>query len=303
MKNSINYSGHKSNVYASILIGLLIFICLIIFNPAIFAQINEGSVKEHEDFTPENFDESSINITNKWMPLKPGTRMVYEGTTVENGEKIDHRVIITVTDMTKEIDGVNSLVTWDLDYSNGELVEAEIAFFAQDKAGNVWRMGEHPEEYEEGKFILSSTWIHGVEGSIAGISMHSEPKLDMPSYSQGWAPSVDFTDRAQVDQIGIKNCVPLDCYENVLVIAESSESEPDAQQLKYFAPNVGNIRVGWRGEGEITQETLELVEIQQLVLGAFDEARSEALKLEKHAYEISKDIYGATKPMQQRKLE
>ena len=96
------------------------------------------------------------------------------------------------------------------------------------------------------------------------------------------------------------NCVPLDCYEDVIVIAELSISEPDAQQLKYFAPDVGNIRVGWRGEGEMTQEVLELVEMQQLVMGALDEARLGAMKLEEHAYEVSNTVYGKTEPMVQR---
>ena len=198
------------------------------------------------------------------------------------------------------INGVRCVVTWDLDYSDGELVEAELAFFAQDNDGNVWRMGEYPEEYEDGKFVGADCWISGIEGSVAGISMLANPLVGIPSYSQGWAPSVDFTDRGQVDQMGIKNCVPVDCYEDVLVVAETSQSEPDAEQLKYFARDIGNIRVGWRGEGEETQETLELVEVTQLVLYGLEEARSEALLLEKHAFEISEDVYGQTLPLEQR---
>ena len=284
-----------------ILLGL--FVSVFSFNIAVYGQENEKSQQKYENFNPEDFDESSINITNKWMPLKPLTRYVYEGTTVEEGEKFAHRVIITVTDFTKMINGVNCVVTWDLDYSNGELVEAELAFFAQDRHGNVWRMGEYPEEYEDGKFVKAPCWISGMDGAFSGISMKANPELGMPSYSQGWAPSVEFADRGQVDQMGIKNCVPLDCYENVLVIAETSELEPDATQLKFFANGVGNIRVGWRGEGEVTQEVLELVEIQQLALGALDEARLGVQKLENHAYEVSKDIYALTEKIKQRSSE
>jgi hypothetical protein len=90
-----------------------------------------------------------------------------------------------------------------------------------------------------------------------------------------------------VDQIGQNTCVPVDCYEDVLVIAESSASEPDAQQLKHYARSLGNVRVGWRGAGEKTKETLELVKHEQLSPEALAEARAEALKLEKHAYEVS----------------
>ena len=96
--------------------------------------------------------------------------------------------------------------------------------------------------------------------------------------------------------MGQKTCVPVDCYEDVLVIAETSQSEPDAQQLKYYARDVGNVRVGWRGKGEKTKETLELAELVQLSPEALAEVRAEALKLEKHAYEISKDVYAHTSP-------
>ena len=297
-----NICHQNKRTFLMRLFTLIVFMSLVIFNNILIAQDNEEQ-KQHEDFNASNFDETSINVTNRWFPLKPWTRHVYEGTSVDEGEKFAHRVVITVTDFTKVIDGVNCVVSWDLDYSEGELVEAELAFFAQDKEGNVWRMGEYPVEYEEGKVIDAPGWIHGTEESIAGIEMYANPTVEMPSYSQGWAPSVDFTDRAMVDKTGIKNCVPLDCYEDVIVIAELSLSEPDAQQLKYFAPGVGNIRVGWKGEGEMTQEVLELVEIQNVVLGAVDEARKEAMELEKYAFENSEDVYGKTSPMVQRTLD
>ena len=250
--------------------------------------------QEFEDFDPDNFD-NSTSVDNQWFPLRPGTRFVYEGSTVEDdGEVVPHRVEITITDLTKMIGNVRAVVSWDLDYSNDELVEAELAFYAQDNDGNVWRMGEYPEEYEDGEVIDAPAWIHGLEGAHAGIHMQAKPEVGTPSYSQGWGPAVDWTDRGQVDQIDQQVCVPFDCFEDVLVIAETSASEPDAQQLKYYAPGVGNVRVGWRGEGEKTQETLELVTLEQLSPEALAEAHEQALELEKSAYENSPDVYGQT---------
>ena len=72
-------------------------------------------------------------------------------------QRVPHRFVMNVTDLTKVIGGVRSVVTWDLDYTDGELVEAELAFFAQDKEGNVWRMGEYPEEYDGRKVRRSHT--------------------------------------------------------------------------------------------------------------------------------------------------
>jgi hypothetical protein len=239
----------------------------------------------------------SIPIGNEWMPLTPGTRLVYEGTTIEDdGSAVPHRVVITVTDLTKVIGGVRAAVTWDLDYSDGELVEAELAFFAQDTSGTVWRMGEYPEEYEEGKFVAARPWIHGFEDARAGIMMPARPQPGTPSYAQGWGPAVQWTDRAQVDQVGLKTCVGTTCYDDVLLIAETSESETDAQQLKYYARGIGNVRVGWRGAGEKTKETLELLSVEHLDAAALAAARVKALELERSAYQRSKTVYAHTPP-------
>lgn len=261
-------------------------------------QDSKTPAKKFEEFDARTFGRPT-EIDNEWLPMKPGTRFIYEGTTVEDdGTAVPHKIVVTVTDLTKVIGGIQTVVSWDEDYSDGELVEAELAFFAQDNDGNVWRMGEYPEEYEDGKFIAAPAWIHGFEDARAGIDMKADPQPQTPSYSQGWGPAVNWTDRGQVDRVGQKTCVPLDCYEGVVVIAESSEGEPDAQQLKYYARGVGNVRVAWRGGGEKTKETLELVALQRLDAAALSKARTKALDLEKHAYQISKKVYALTPPAQ-----
>lgn len=250
------------------------------------------------DFDPKNF-ENSTKVDNQWFPLQPGMQYTYEGITVEDdGTSVPHRVIITVTDLTKVIGDVRTVVTWDRDYSDGELVEAELAFFAQDKDGAVWRVGEYPEEYDAGKVIASPAWIHGFEDAKAGIMMLAQPKLDAPAYREGWGPVVNWTDFGRVDQMGQKACVPVNCYEDILVIAETSDSEADAYQLKYYAPQVGNVRVDWRGTGEKTQETLELSELVQLSPEALAEVRAAALLLEQSAYNTSKNVYANTSPLE-----
>jgi hypothetical protein len=198
---------------------------------------------------------------------------------------------MTVTDLTKVIDGVRTVVMWDVDYKAEKLAEAELAFYAQDKDGNVWYLGELTEVYEEDEWKGARAWLSGTAGARAGIKMKAEPRPGTPSYSQGYSPApYVWTDRGKVDQVGQKTCVPAGCYKDVLVIAESSEEEgPEAQQLKYHAPGIGYVRVGWRGKGEKTRETLELTEIITLGPEAMAKARADALELEKRAY-----VYGRT---------
>jgi hypothetical protein len=252
--------------------------------------------RQLEEFDPANFDDPTL-IDNPWLPRKPGMQYIYEGITEEGGESIPHRVITTVTDLTKMIGGIPTVVVWDQDFSAGYLVETELAFFAQDNDGNVWRMGEYPEVYELGKLIETPAWIHGLKGARAGIMMKAEPQLGIPSYSQGWGPAVNFTDRGQVDQLGQETCIPLGCYEDVLVIAEFSKMEIDAVQLKYYAPEVGNVQVGWRG-ADATKETLELVDFIQLSPQEIAEVRPRAMELEERAYKNSKEVYAQTQPVE-----
>lgn len=247
-----------------------------------------------EDFDPNNF-ERSTNIDNAWYPLQPGARWVYEGTTTEEGETLARRLEFTITDLTKEIQGVQTVVAWIVDISEGEIVEKEIAFYAQDNDGNVWYLGEYPEEYADGEFVEAPTWIAGLEDARPGIKMRVEPQLRTLSYFQGWGPAVEWSDFGKVDQMGQETCVPVDCYEDVLVIAESSLGEGGAFQLKYYARGVGEVRVGWRGD-DASHEELELVEFVQLDAEALAEIRAEALALEQHAYEVSTDVYAHTSP-------
>jgi hypothetical protein len=227
--------------------------------------------------------------------MKPGTQWIYEGSTEDKGFIIPHRIVFTVTDLTKELAGVRTVVAWVEDYSEGLLVESELAFYAQDNDGRVWYLGEYPEEYKNGVFVDAPAWLAGFKGARAGIKMQAEPREGMPVYSQGWGPAVNWTDYSQVDQMGQETCVPVDCYQDVLVIAESSLEETDAFQLKYYAHAVGEIRVGWRG-ADATKETLELVEVVHLSPKALAEVRTLALEQEERAYKISKEVYDLTAP-------
>jgi hypothetical protein len=266
--------------------------CLTLSHSGVTAQKGGAPEVKLEAFDRNNFD-SSTKIDNKWFPLQPGMQLIYEGFTREENTRVPHRVVQTVTDLTKVVHGIRTVVVWDVDYKSGELQESEIVFFAQDKDGNVWQLGELVEMYEDGEFVGGHTWIAGLEGASAGIMMKADPQPGTPTYSQGYAPPpINWSDRAKVDQVGQKTCVPAGCYKDVLVIAESSTKEgPDALQLKYYAPSVGYIRVGWKGKREKLRETLELREIVKLSPDALAKARVEALAIEKRAY-----LYGRTPP-------
>jgi hypothetical protein len=238
-------------------------------------------------------------IDNEWFALTPGTSLVWEGQINVDDERLGHRVIATVTNLTKVIDGIRTVVVYEQDFTPlTTRAEAELSFFAQDDDGTVWLVGEYPEEYEDGELAEAPTWLSGIKESVAGIAMMSKPELGPSSYSEGWAPSVEFTDRARVFETGSKTCVRTGCYADVLVIDEFNPDEPDAHQLKYYASGTGVVRVGFAGAMETTQETLGLVKVSHLTPEALAKVDAAALKLERHAYQVSKDVYGLTSPIE-----
>ncbi len=259
----------------------------------IFATVSlaAGDESRYETLDKSKFS-NSASVDNLYMPLKPGTQYIYDGFTGEEDERIQRTVIFTVTDLVKEIDGVQCVVVWDQDIEAGELIETVLAFFAQDNDGNVWNLGELVEIYEDGEFVGGQAWLIGHLDEVrAGIMMKAAPEVDGIEYSQGFAPAPFFwSDRAETVEMGVTIQVPYGTFENVLISAEYSEDEPEAKQLKYYAPNVGVIRVGWTGE-DSDMETLELVEVKNLTPAEMDDVREEALKLETRAY-----VYGSTPP-------
>jgi uncharacterized protein YbaA (DUF1428 family) len=263
----------------------------------LWATWASGGRKPQEAITPsipnpKNFSDSAT-IDNRWLPYEPGMQFVFTGSS-SDGKK---RLIFTVVDLVKEVGGVQNIVVWDRDYTDGALVEAELAFFAQDDDGNVWHTGEYPEEYENGKVVKIPAWLAGVKGAKAGIEMAADPRPGAPSYAQGFAPPpVSWNDRALVLRTGERTCVPSGCYENVLVTREFNVDEPGMSQLKYYARGVGNIRVGWSGKKNRDREALQLTRTVLLDARALAKARAEALRLERRAYRSSKGVYGRTTP-------
>ena len=232
-------------------------------------------------------------IDNQFLPLVPGKQYVFEGVSDRGDGVKPHRVITTVTSVTKVINGVRTWVVWDQDISAGKLVESELAFFAQDDARNVKAFGEYPEELD-GRFPAApNTWIDGLDGARAGIAMLAQPVVGA-TYSQGFAPEIEFGDRAKVvSTTATLSGVPLGPFTNVLVIEESDTFAPEAgQQLKYYKAGIGLVRVTAKDDPE--GEFLNLVKVNTLSASALDDVNGEAIKLDRRGYVLS-EVYRSTR--------
>src|SRR5262245_40502956 len=249
-----------------------------------------------EPFTAFDFRNFSnpTRIDNVWSPLTPGRRYVLEGVANRGLGVLEHTVVFAVTAVVKQVHGIDCLVGGDVYYSSGLLNEAELAFFAQDNDGNIWTMGEYPEEYDpvNGEFQgAPNTWFHGLEGAQAGTLMLANPKNGTGYYLQGRVDVIKFLDCAKIYKMGEKTCVPVGCYTNVMITDEKSPLEGGGHQRKFYAPGIGNIKIGAVGDPEC--ETLLMTEYRMLTAEELAAARQEVLRLDARGYQFS-DVYALT---------
>ena len=223
---------------------------------------------------------------------------------------MEHQIITIVTDMTKVINGVHTVVLWDRDMSPNlqgqlEVTELELAFHAQDTAGNPWNLGEYPAVYTGGVFTEApDTWFAGLPtangqpAAKAGNILPGNPQVGTPSFLQAYAAPDVILDCGQVSKTAQHICNITGCYDNAVIIEEVSPPDPGSQ-LKYYAPGVGNFQVDPQG-GDPLGETLVLSKTIHLSREDCLAARQAVLALEDQAYhhDNTQTVYAKTAAMQ-----
>jgi hypothetical protein len=175
-------------------------------------------------------------IDNRYLPYKPGTAFHFEGvrgTTPQTDDEV-------VLHRTKRILGVKCTVVRDTVSEHGRAVERTDDWYAQDKQGNVWYMGEDSFELQNGRFVKASdSWESGVNGAKPGIIMPASPRPG-DAYRQEYYPRGKALDEARVLRRTGSLTVPYGSFKHLLVTSEFSPLEPQTEQ-KFYAPGVGEI--------------------------------------------------------------
>jgi hypothetical protein len=189
--------------------------------------------------TPVELDPADFvsTIDNPYWPMKPGNRWVYRETDVEGTEQ---RVVVTVTNRTKAIQGIDATVVHDRVTEDGELVEDTFDWYAQDSAGNIWYLGEDTTEFENGKpKSREGSWEHGVDGAYAGIIVPANPqpgRAYREEYYKGHAE-----DEAEVLSLSGTAEVPFDAFEGLMQTRNTTPLEPNLVEEKFYARGIGVV--------------------------------------------------------------
>ena len=177
-------------------------------------------------------------IDNPWFPLKPGTVLTYEGE--DSGTSA--RDVLRVTRRTKRILGIRATVIDDRVYERGHLAERTRDYYAQDRDGNVWYLGEDTATLKPNGRVESreGTFRAGRDGARAGIFMPARP---MPG-DGGWQ---EYYVRHAQDRFRILNQhttarTPSARTHHAMLIQETTPLEPGVVDHKIYVRGMGTVR-------------------------------------------------------------
>jgi hypothetical protein len=234
---------HKQQFFAR-LAATSAFTALIAF----VATVASG--QKPKDWTPTVDPANFVSVVdNPYFPLTPGKTYRYQQ---RDG---DESLVVEVTNQTKSIMGVQTIVVRETAAVAGQTIEISLNWYAQDRDGNVWYFGEATQDYENGvPTSTAGSWEAGVGGALPGIIMEAHPQHG-DTYFQEYAQGV-AEDMATVLSLDGIETTPYQTFSNVLRTKEWTPLEGNSLERKFYAQGIGLIAE--EGPGS----RLELVSVQ-----------------------------------------
>ena len=144
-----------------------------------------------------------------------------------------------VTDQTRTVMGIRATVVRDTETHDGALVEDTFDWYAQDRSGNVWYLGEATRAVRNGELSSAGSWEAGVDGALPGIIMKADPRVGdayRQEYYRGHAE-----DMGKVVRTGASASVPFRSLEGLLVTQDWTPLEPKVVEEKFYARGIGLV--------------------------------------------------------------
>jgi hypothetical protein len=193
----------------------------------------------------------TTRITNPYWPMRPGSRWVYRETAPGAARQ---RIVVTVTrDARRIADGVTARVVHDVVTERGRRVEVTDDYYAQDRAGNVWYLGEATTAYENGKPVSTEgSFEAGVDGAEPGVIMPARPRPGLRYREEHYAGRAE--DEASIVGRREQAQVPFGHFRRVLMTRNVNPLEPKALEFKFYARGVGPVlEIGVSGDTDRTE--------------------------------------------------
>jgi hypothetical protein len=201
-----------------------------------------------------HFGHNSTLVTNPWFPLARGSVYVYDGQ--KDGKQA--RDVMTVTQKTKVIAGIRALPVADRLFLNGSLAERTTDWYAQDKRGTVWYLGEKTAELNANGKVTSTegSFLNGRDGAKGGIFMPAHPAVGQSFQQESFKGQAE--DRFRILSLATSITTPAASSQNAMLTEETTPLEPGTVDHKYYVQGIGTVKeeqvAGFQpGQAEITQ--------------------------------------------------
>lgn len=181
-------------------------------------------------------------IDNPYLPWTPGAVYTYKGGTEVN--------VVEVTDQTREVMGVTTVVVHDTVSDSGTVVEDTYDWYAQDADGNVWYFGEDSTEIAaDGTKSTEGSWEAGVDGAQPGIAMEADPQVGDYYYQEYYKDHA--VDTGEVLALDEHVDVPFGSYDDCLRTEDANPLDTSVVEDKFYAPGIGLVlETGVKGSDE-----------------------------------------------------
>jgi len=198
------------------------------------APAQAGNKKWTSEFPGENSFATCGD--NYILPLIPGLFQVLETP--------NHRVkvVVTVTDKTKIVDGADTRIVTEVEYHDGALTEVTKNYEAISKKTNaVYYFGEFATQYKDGQVVgHSGSWLAGENGAQFGMLMPGVPLLGAKFLQENAAPIA--LDRSQIIEEGVTIDTPAGALKNCLRVYDTDGLDKAAPpENKIYCHGIGNV--------------------------------------------------------------
>ena len=188
------------------------------------------------NLTPADFVDM---VDNPYFPLPTGAKWEYE---IREGNDSKQTDTLEVLKEKRNVNGVQATVVRDTVSAGNQIVEDTFDWFAQDKYGNVWYVGESVDNYIAGILVShTGSWEWGVDGALPGIIMWADPSAHVnEEYHQEYYVG-KAEDMGQVLSVDENLTVPFGSFDQVVKTLDFSNIEA-AKEQKFYAPGIGLLK-------------------------------------------------------------
>jgi hypothetical protein len=185
-----------------------------------------------------HFGHKSNLVTNPWFPLARGSLYVYDGQ--KDGKQA--RDVMTVTHKTKSIAGIRAAVVNDRLFLNGQLAERTTDWYAQDKRGTVWYLGEKTAELNARGKVTSTegSFLNGRDGAKGGIFMPARPAVGQSFQQEAFKGQAE--DRFRILDMATSISTPAVSSQKAMLTEETTRLEPRVVDHKYYIQGIGTVK-------------------------------------------------------------